>query len=459
VSALRVAQVGTSDLDNLGDLLFPLALRALLDDLARQRGAAIECVHFGPRGCAAGALYRDQLASLPLADFEAQDARRPFDLIFIGGGDLIRDDDTALDDVYPADAAFLPYSYLLSPSASPARRLVLLMPGAPFELGAGLAGFLRNSFTRVCAGAVRDPITRVRLAPLLGAQLALPVLPDSAAALAHYHPREALLRDCAGALPTGFAPGGYVLFQGNPGYCPDATRVAGVLRALQERTGLPILLFETGACMHDGRLLDVLAAEHGFAHAGRQQTLAHKLALIAGARALAGASLHGNILAHAYGVPHFCYAGAALDKLRGYFAGGGSGLLFDTFEAFAARLEEVGERVLAPPAAAPQAEWRAIRDFVAQALDRAPQPGTADAGPTGFDTALQAQYRACQQQLHQATRAHRTRERQLVDAAAALRQELAQALRQADQTLADLHASTSWRITAPLRALRGWFRS
>jgi len=446
---MRVAQVGTSDLDNLGDLLFPLALRALLDELARQRGVAIECVHFGPRGCAAGQLYPDQPASLPLAEFERHDAQAAFDLVFIGGGDLLRDDDASLGDVYPPEAAYLPYSYLLSPTAHPARRLVLLMPGAPFEINPALAEFLRNSFTRLCAAAVRDRITHARLAPLLPAGLTLQVLPDCSAALPHYHPRAALAQELAAALPAGFAAGGYIVFQSNPAYCPDPARTAALLRELEGRTGLPVLLLETGACLNDGALLDALAAR-GFAYACRTGVLA-KVAVIAAARAFVGTSLHGNILAHAYGLPHFCFAGTELDKLRGYFAGSGSGMLVDSLDALAQRIDEVAALIAAaaPPTDAAQADWRAIRAFVAQALDSVPVVENA----AGFSATALLQYRASQAQMLDAVLMQRASRKQLE----ALGAELEQARRNTDVALDGLRASTSWRITAPLRALRGWF--
>ena len=76
---MRIAHIGTFDVENYGDLLFPLIVERQLKDLAT------EIVHFSPVG--GDPPWDDCVSSTSInAVFEEQEQ---FDAVIIGGGQLI----------------------------------------------------------------------------------------------------------------------------------------------------------------------------------------------------------------------------------------------------------------------------------------------------------------------------------------------------------------------------------
>jgi len=350
---MRVAQVGTFDLDNLGDLLFPLVFERLLAELADELRIPIDCTCFSPQGMRAGELYRDQRASLPLEQLESIDAETPFDLIFIGGGDIIRDDDTSLAPIYGPKGSRIAFSHLSSPIKAADRRLVLLMPGVPFSLSPPFNAFLSNSFRRLRFAAVRDRFSAARLAEIVPPDVRLAVLPDMVSAISHFYPRMDLLASENSLVTPALQESGYICFQAPLAACTDVNGTGEALRQLEHRTGLPVVLVEIGKCMGDDRLVTQLTKRFSFAvarppdAAGADDTLLQKVAVIAGSRGFIGTSLHGVILAHAYGVPHFCFSGAMLSKVQGFYATCATGTCYPNREACFAQLDTISERITA----------------------------------------------------------------------------------------------------------------
>jgi polysaccharide pyruvyl transferase WcaK-like protein len=121
-------------------------------------------------------------------------------------------------------------------------------------------------------------------------------------------------------------PQGYVAVQFSADFGVDAELqdLAGQLDALTEDTGHGIVLFRAGAApWHDD--LNVYRRLLGFIHSP-QVRLFESLqlwdicGLLAGARAYCGSSLHGRIVAEAFGVPgiHLLRAGQGQGKLAAY---------------------------------------------------------------------------------------------------------------------------------------------
>ena len=375
---IRIAQVGTFDVDNLGDLLFPIVFRCLIAELAGELNTPIESVLFSPRGLGAGRLYSDQLGSHPLSQLDRIDARRPFDLIFIGGGDIIRNDDASLAAIYGSSDASAGFSQLASPTRSAARRLVLLTPGVPFPLSAAFAAALENSFRRLRLAATRDRLSAARMAQVMPADIRLGVLPDIVGAIPRFYRAEHLLRLRQPLLSPELRRSGYLCFQSHPALCPDSHAVGRALLELQRKTGLPVLLLSTGACLGGEELHERLAARYSFKllRSAAFGSLMDKVAVIAGARGFVGTSLHGVILAHAYGVPHFCFSGASLTKIRGFYQSCTTGVCYADFAAMTRQLDSMGERIhaaetrhsCAVPAESTFSDYARLKHFVRRAL-------------------------------------------------------------------------------------------
>jgi hypothetical protein len=464
---MRVAQVGTFDVDNLGDLLFPLVFRHLLADLSQRRGRPIELTCFSPRGCIAGELYSDQMAALPLSQLDALDGDAPFDAIFVGGGDIIRGDNQILAAIYGPAGPPMPYSTVVSPTQGARRRLVLLMPGVPFAPEPAFAIHLENSLRRLCSAALRDPLSARRLTDLVPADLHLQVLPDLVNAIADVFP-PGLLPAPADALP----PDGYLCFQTHLPLCADVEATGRALRDLEHRTGLPVMLVEIGVCLGDADFLGELAARFGFAYAcrarpGKRGAMLDKVALIARSRGFIGGSLHGAIIANAYGVPHFCFSAGGMSKITGFYEtraeSGAAGRCFPDFDACAAALDVVAADIAAAGTSiagygVPSAPYTRIKQFVDAALDAA-DSSNVDMAPAGtqFSPGIERRYRdleARQLQLAaQIADMTLTQARRDTEIAG-----MVQALAQREQEIAALRNSTTWRLAAPLRALTGRLR-
>lgn len=111
--------------------------------------------------------------------------------------------------------------------------------------------------------------------------------------------------------------GNYICFQSHANYCPDPVETAQYLLDLEKATNLRVVLLEIGKCLGDDNLLEKLHAIGGFVYIKNRLShssisLIDKVAIIGGAKAFIGSSLHGNILAISYGIPQFCIASELL---------------------------------------------------------------------------------------------------------------------------------------------------
>jgi hypothetical protein len=322
---LRIAQLGTFDLDNLGDLLFPLVLNEWLRKLEVQFDISIHCDLFGLRGVSAAVIYPDQAGCYPMTSFSEMDNQARYDLVFIGGGDIIRDDDDMLFKIYVAESPDFSYPRFLSPSDSPERRLVLLGVGAPFPFSQSCQDFLANSFQRLVRASVRDTHTAALIAPLVAGHLEVEIVPDIVNSIAAVFPLAGLGANLKSLLPEAALRDGYVCFQVRQNFLDQYRQIGGYLQRFQRETGLAVVLLEIGRCLGDDEILGGIAAEFDFPYVrnegGATVSIMDKVAVIAHARAFMGTSLHGNIIASAYNVPHFTFGNSGVKKVDGFFQG------------------------------------------------------------------------------------------------------------------------------------------
>lgn len=315
---IRIAQIGTFDLDNLGDLLFPYVFDLIVCDLAKKLAIEIDIKCFSPVGRSESLFYKDQIESYPISKFMAIDQESPFDLIFIGGGDIVRDDDSSLYSIYNKSELNLTFSSLFSPSEDIKKRIVLLSPGVPFDIQPDFKVFLKNTFLRVIQASSRDKQSLEKIKSILPKDVYTEVIPDLVFSLPRYFSYKQA-QEVSQKLLMQFEIQGnnYICFQSHANYCPDPVATSKYLLDLEKATNLRVVLLEIGKCLGDDNLLENLHAIGGFVYIKNRLShspisLIDKVAIIGGAKAFIGSSLHGNILAISYGIPQFCIASELL---------------------------------------------------------------------------------------------------------------------------------------------------
>jgi hypothetical protein len=292
VDAPRIGIVGTFDVANYGDLLFPLLLR----EAFRRRGHAVEPAIFSPNAVLPGAwpYAVGTLDSLP-------DHLPGLAALFVGGGQILRFD-RAYPIATPADVAQAT-DYWLVPAAMAALAGCQVFwnaigvwtdsPRAP-ECEALLRATLQAS--RLVA--VRDQVSQAALAALAPGQ-DISVVPDTAFSLARFWPLGAETPAFATWRLAHRPADRFAVVQADTRLLPERARLAQLLarRGVGSVVVLPV-------CHCHG---DDAAAWPDFAglHTVRSQWPPPLLLteIIARAEMLCASSLHASIAALNYGVP------------------------------------------------------------------------------------------------------------------------------------------------------------
>jgi polysaccharide pyruvyl transferase WcaK-like protein/tetratricopeptide (TPR) repeat protein len=309
--ARRLAIFGTFDVENYGDLLFPLIAGQRLGHLG------VEVVAVSPT--ARATRYRD--AVLPLSYPEFVRDIDSFDGVLIGGGNIVHTKDFGLPD-YAATA----YAELwIGATAQAVRQGLPVLWNAPgvLQQGAGRQApeWLQRTVEAADHFVVRDSDSAERLESWSG--LRPGVVPDTALDLARLWP-PAVMKDRFSDIRAslGIADGVRVValhvkarsLQGVdiPTY---AKSLANVLR----RAGAVAVLVALGRCHGDHALAEEIQrlvpdCTYSIADTDHLRDMA---ATIAGSDAYIGSSLHGHITAAAYGVAARLVAVPMLHKFMG----------------------------------------------------------------------------------------------------------------------------------------------
>lgn len=376
-----IRQLGTFDIENYGDLLYPLVFRRALD--GRDPRLRLEA-------------YAPLAGEAPLgAGFETRAARTLFEPrhpdpenrgagggpLVVGGGDILRTDRDTLGAHYGPGLGGRPGGLRSAVGSAGALRFHALRrlaawraerfrarafarrwmgykaPGpfliAPEHLsGGGAVCYLSCGVPHEFAPDEREEVARVferaRFVYLRDEQSAeklrrcgvrreLHVAPDLVVLLGSQRGREAEAAKGRALLKSfGVDVARPVLcFQSKPypGFDPD--EIAHHLARFREDSGGEVLLLPLGLCHGDAEFLrQVKHASGGAFKYADVRTVADAVSAIAASDLFVGTSLHGNITAFAFGRPHLCGPLPA-DKVEGFLRSSGLPLTL--------RLESWGE--------------------------------------------------------------------------------------------------------------------
>lgn len=387
----RVAIVGTFDVENYGDLLFPLVLQR------RLRRLVGEVVAVSPAG--GPPVWGDCAETVPIAELDQLE----IDAIVLGGGNLLHASPWNRE-LYEAGgltgALAYPRLWLGAAEAAAKRGIPFCWNAVgvprPFADGTGkLVAWAAAICERV---AVRDEASASYLA---GAGIAegVHVVPDTGLDVASLWSAEEIDAAYAAIFAArGVAvPERTIAIHVNARYAPSVRKLAPLADSLCRRADARALLLALGPCHGDGELARAVAAamETEPVVVDRPASLREPAAAIARSHAYVGSSLHGMITACSFGVRGLLVASEPDAKLR----------------KFSGFLEQVGlerwlvdswtradKRVDKLLASEPEA-WASARDRAAGALDAHWSAIAELVGSTGDDSARRRRLEAGQAAL------------------------------------------------------------
>ena len=298
--------VGTFDVENFGDLLFPLLAREELGDRLGRPELALYSYH--ERDDGSWPYDVRSLVRLP-------DEIEALELLIVGGGHLVRfDKEVAPGYDPPSPRIHHPTGYWLAPT------LLAACYGVPVAWNAmstslgtpdWAQGLLRQALEETAYLSVRDQPSLEELVRI-GPNASVELVPDTAFGVAHLlpdNPSTAFREFCAStALATP-----YVIVQPSPHLAGDAHRIDDVLRLAQAR-GYAVLELPISPCLGDEPGLLGLTT-----HTRQPPSWPEPLLLsevVANAEAVIARSLHLSIVALACGVPVHRQASAPDPKYR-----------------------------------------------------------------------------------------------------------------------------------------------
>ncbi|WP_127105433.1 polysaccharide pyruvyl transferase family protein [Pararhodobacter zhoushanensis] len=307
----RVAILGTFDVENYGDLLFPLVAQACLAE------SGIEVVAVSPTS----ELTRYRDAIRPISFKEMTATIESFDAVLIGGGNIVHLHDFGLP-TYAASAYPSLWVGATAHAVLHGKAVLWNAPGvlAPRDPGEPPA-WLRRVVEAADHFMVRDEASARALARWSGRRPE--VLPDTALDLPRlWSPATLAARFGTVKKSLGVAaqtPVVAVHVKRRSLGALDVARFAAALDAALGQAGAVGILLALGRCHGDHELVQEL---HGLipdrtAPFDGAEALGDVAAVIAGAQAHIGASLHGHITAVAYGTPARLVAVPALHKFMG----------------------------------------------------------------------------------------------------------------------------------------------
>ncbi len=312
---MRIAHLGTFDVANYGDLLFPLLLeRRIRAFQSETEGATdeIEFVHFSPRGGAP--VWSDARATLPVRELFDHG---PFDVVVLGGGHLVHALPTKLAD-YQSSNLLTHTAYVelwLGAARLAARdgaRLIWNAPGVPRPLEGRAAELLHWATAQVDYLAVRDEVSAEHL-HRSGVTTAIRFVPDTALGVRCFWSEvelEVTYRQVFDARHRE-RPARTIAVQVNDRYLRESpATLAERLDGLCESQHATAILLALGPCHGD----DDLARRVGKAMQtspvviDSPTSLLQLTACLAKSQMYLGSSLHGAIVATAYGRTAWCVA-------------------------------------------------------------------------------------------------------------------------------------------------------
>ena len=313
----RIAQIGTFDYENFGDLLFPI----VFENKIKKYLDVDKIFLFSPEG---GKMpFYTEKEVYPLNRLEEMIKKEKINAIVIGGGDLIRfDKDVATN---YGNLYYTTYSLWQLPIILANKYgipIVFNSPGIPFNITCAykeIAEYLLNSCDYL---SVRDNASKDKL-KLLNLTQNVSVIPDTILTISDVYNKNDLniifekLKD---EFSINYK---YVIFQHNSANMTNKQYIELLkeeLKKIVDSSSNHILFMPIGYVHNDGKeMLKIFDENNKKMHfINRKLSPIEMLALISNSNCFIGTSLHGLITTNSYNIPALSINPRHLTKVTGY---------------------------------------------------------------------------------------------------------------------------------------------
>lgn len=316
----RIAQVGSFDVENYGDLLFEKVFKAKIEEYIEVE----EIVLFAPKNC--NLAFDESKQVFSVVELEKKHQEKNFDAIVIGGGDLIHfekikalmpnlsENTIAYESLYMwMVPAFVAIKYDIP--------ILWNCPGVPQDFLDSEKKLVKELVNSLDYIAVRDDLSKKRL---LGCEIEKDILvfPDTVIIMSEIIPKEALKKVLEN-LSLGFdANDDYIVFHANSAWSTEERKIAAEeLLKIKNEMKCKIILQPIGYALGDMETLKEIHSYYPEQFVLVEKKLApiEMLSVISSCKLYIGSSLHGCITANAYLIPAIVCNCSKFTKFAGYF--------------------------------------------------------------------------------------------------------------------------------------------
>ncbi len=362
-----IGQLCACDMDNFGDVLYPIIFKNMVE----KHGLTSKVI---PLGFLEGPAPARSNYFIHGINSVIRSSAQDFSHLVIGGGDLLRTDREVLANHYCEIGEqhrkrrlryrfeklllgkrhiakqgtkrreefvrkFMNYSplgpYILNRRQySGLRSLVYCSCGIPFRFPHDKSSEIKEAFEAASFIYVRDVSSRNKLLEI-GVDRHVEASPDLIVTISDFFDKDAeRLKGVELLKKTGIDISRKIIcFQSNPQSPEEREELFLQLTSLQKWTGAEIVLLPIGYCHGDDKFLKKLAKRSfGALKYFGSHSIFDTISVVAACNAFVGTSMHGNIVAFSFGIPHL-FGPIAVDKAEGFLniVGLGPGFKLDSW--------------------------------------------------------------------------------------------------------------------------------
>ncbi len=309
---IKIAQIGTFDVENFGDLLFPTVLEN------RFQNYSVDL--FSPVGDMEKPFEKNRYV-YSIRQFEECCKKQKYRVVLIGGGDIIRvDRNIAVDYLsnYEASVALWQYPVLIANKYN--IPVVFNNPGIPMPFSKYEQQLTKLLLQNVDYISVRDHRSKEYLQKC--GVTDVQVIPDTVYSIPEYFKKEELHQIKADLVEKSVLPAwdNYIIFQHNTVNEEDLQELRKILDWLTKEKTYNVLLMPIGYVHSDSKFMEKLMDEGNERLFFCKEKLTPKemCAVLSMSSGYIGTSMHGAIVSYAYGKQIVSINTAKMSKITGF---------------------------------------------------------------------------------------------------------------------------------------------